>query len=979
MINPFRFLGGGVYAALWLGAVVTATASVSDVQSFLVAKGQQFHQTNAAAPALEGSSGAYRFYSMVDAAYSNSIVSASLQLPGTAAKALTNTGNAFELEQAFSTKALLDAAARPGRYQFTIQTAQDGTRTPALVLPADAYPPTPHVANWLEAQQVEAGLPLTLRWDPFTNGTAADFVLLEVAELDGTPVLSSPGMQEPGALNGTNRFALIDAGSLQTNHSYEARLLFLKRTGLNDTNYPGAVGESGYYKQTEFSLQTLDEPPASGRLQFFTSQYVVDEDGGSVLVTVQRAGSQGTVSVQLDTADGSAHGGPDFQTTTSILTFPDGVTSASVSIPVFDDYLLEGNESFNVVLQSPTGGAVLGNRTNAVVTIVDNEKATAGAFQFISSAVTVSESGRYATVLVGRVGGKTGEATVHFQTQNGSAVGGTDFAPTNTTLRFANGQSSVIVPIRITDDSLVKSNQNFIVVLDSPTGGAALGTNRIARVNISENDRGGVISFSSSTYTTNENAGFALIRVNRTGGLAAGVTVHYATEDGTAVAGQDYYATNGMVTFGANELTQTIVLPIKNDLVAEGDETVQLHLTSPGGGATLGTISNAVLRILDDESSVGFTNATYSVTESGPVITLNVIRSGAKTTSVSVDFATVNGTAIAPGDFRENHGTLVFPPNVTLKTITIPIVNDTLAEGNEKFRVVLSNPQGGTQLGAISNTEVTIVENDTAGTIQFSAASYSATESAGKAVVTITRTGGTASGVSVVFTTVPGTALPGSDYTAVATNLTFAAGETTKTVTIPILADSTKELTETVSLVLVNPTSGAVLGSPSLAVLNISDAPDPNAVPVTGAPFFKMNLNGAARFSAFTVNAVFQTNVLSGQLQLANLVATSGASFPMKLFQMTAYPGTPGVVQYDNSGTHGIVNYSETTLAGAKTWGVASGSDSVGSGGTLTIDGLDFATKTISGRFTFQARETTGNVSGSLVTLTGSFRAHWLN
>jgi len=975
MIMNLRFLRGGVYTAISLWTA--ATVGAADVQSFLVAKGQQFQQTNAAAPALLGAPGAYRFYSAVDGSSSNSVLSARVQLPGTATKVLTNNDGAFEFEQAFASKALLDAAARPGRYLFTLQTAQDGTRAPAVVLPADAYPPTPHLANWPDAQEVEAGLPFTLRWDAFVNGTAGDFVLLEVLESDGTPVLVSPGLQEPGALNGTNLTALIPADNLETNHLYEARLLFLKRTGLNDTNYPGAVGESGYYKQTRFALQTLDQPPAAGRLQFTARQYVVDEDGGSVLVTVQRAGSQGSVSVQLDTSDGTAQGGLDYQATTATVTLPDGVSSASVSIPILDDFLLEGNETFNVTLHSPTGGAVLGNRTNAVVTIVDNEKRSAGVFQFVTASVKVAEAGRFATILVARSGGKAGEATVHFQTQDGSAIGGTDYVPTNTTLHFANGQSSVIVPIRVLDDAFVKTNQSFYALLDSPTGGAALGTNHAARINITENDRGGVISFSSSTYVTNENAGFAFIRVNRTGGQAA-VTVHFATEDGTAIAGQDYYATNGTLTFGSNQLSQTIVVPIINDLAAEGDETVQLHLTNPGGGASLGANSNAVLRILDDESSIGFTNATYSVSEAGPAITLNVIRSGAKNTSVSVDFTTVNGTAVAPDDYRATTGTLVFPPNVTLKTITIPIVNDTLAEGNEKFRVVLSNPQGGTQLGAISHTEVTIVENDSAGTIQFSAASYSATESAGKAVVTVTRTGGSASGVSVAFATVAGTAKPGSDYTSVSTNLTFAAGQTSKIITIPILADSTKELTETVSLVLFNPTPGASLGSPSLAMLSISDAPDPNAVPVTGAPFFKMNFNGAPRLTGFTVTARYQTNVLSGEAQLANFVATSGLGFPMKMFQMSVYPGTPGVVQLDNSGTHGIMSYTETSMTGApRIWSVASGSDSVGSGGTVTIDGVDTVTKTISGRFTFQARETTVGGSGALVTLTGSFRAHW--
>src|SRR4030095_14765919 len=109
-------------------------------------------------------------------------------------------------------------------------------------------------------------------------------------------------------------------------------------------------------------------------------------------------------------------------------------------------------------------------------------------------------------------------------------------------------------------------------------------------------------------------------------------------------------------------------------------------------------------------------------------------------------------------------------------------------------------------------------------TLQFSAASYSVAENGGNATITITRTGGSVGAVGVTVATSNGTAAAGSDYTATTQTVSFANGDTAdKTVTIPILDDTLVEGNETVNLSLSNPTGGATLGSPSTAVLTITD------------------------------------------------------------------------------------------------------------------------------------------------------------
>jgi hypothetical protein len=107
------------------------------------------------------------------------------------------------------------------------------------------------------------------------------------------------------------------------------------------------------------------------------------------------------------------------------------------------------------------------------------------------------------------------------------------------------------------------------------------------------------LQFSSSAYSVDESAGSVTITVTRGGDTSAAVTVDYATSDGTATAGQDYTAVSGTLPFGSGVTSSTFAVPITADSVTEGNETVNLTLSNPTGGASLGTPSTAVLTIVE--------------------------------------------------------------------------------------------------------------------------------------------------------------------------------------------------------------------------------------------------------------------------------------------------------------------------------------------------------------------------------------------
>lgn len=111
----------------------------------------------------------------------------------------------------------------------------------------------------------------------------------------------------------------------------------------------------------------------------------------------------------------------------------------------------------------------------------------------------------------------------------------------------------------------------------------------------------GTVQFDSATYTVNEGAGNATITVTRSAGASGSVQVDYATSNGSATAGQDYATASGTLTFAEGDDSEAFIVPITDDARDESGETVNLTLSDPQGGATLGSPSSAVLTIKDDE------------------------------------------------------------------------------------------------------------------------------------------------------------------------------------------------------------------------------------------------------------------------------------------------------------------------------------------------------------------------------------------
>ena len=327
------------------------------------------------------------------------------------------------------------------------------------------------------------------------------------------------------------------------------------------------------------------------------------------------------------------------------------------------------------------------------------------------------------------------------------------------------------------------------------------------------------------------------------------VTVAYSTADGTAVAGSDYTApaAGAMETITAGSTTATVSVPLVNDDVAEDVETFRLVVSSAvnaGRGDSVGvatvTDDDGLVQILVDDPA-----AVYEGDGASAVFTVRLSRAH-PTEAVNVDFATADGTAIAGADYTHTSDTLTFAATETVKTVSVALINDDVAEPAETFGLVLSSPGSNAELG---DGEATVLIRDDDGLPTVSVADAATRTEGATASFTVTLSRAVPQEVTVDYATRPAptaaaetAAVPGQDYTTTSGTVTFAARATEATVTVPLPDDALDEHTETFWLRLANPTgatiadgtaTGTIADDDPLPEITIADAAAIEAAPLS--------------------------------------------------------------------------------------------------------------------------------------------------
>ena len=619
--------------------------------------------------------------------------------------------------------------------------------------------------------------------------------------------------------------------------------------------------------------------------------------------TVSRSGSTaGALTVNFGIG-GAATNGTDYQNIAASVTIANGQSNATVTITPIDDALSEGSESVVLTL-SANAAYTTGSPAGATVTIADNDGPTV---TINATDAAATEAGNNTgTFTVSRTGPTTNSLSVSFGI-GGTATNGGDYAGISASVVIAAGQSSAPVTITPTADNLVEGDETVVLTINTSTQ-YTVGTPGAATVTIADDQA--VVNITATDANASEvgpNSGtFTLTRAG--GNQAAALSVNVAI-GGTATNGGDYAGISSLVSIPANQPSATITIaPLPDNLVEAGGETVALTINA-STTYSIGPSGNATVTIADNPAVVSVTASDANATEGGDTGTFTFTRAGGNQAAALNVTVNIGGTATNGGDYTGISASVGIPASQASTTVTINALADALTEGNETV-ILTINANATYQVGTPGSATVTIADA-VLPAVTIAAPDSAASEAgANPGSFAITRTGSTASPLTVNLT-ISGNATNGTDYQSIATTFVIQAGLTTGVLALTPIDDALNEGTETVALTVAAGT-GYSVGSPSQAIVTIDD---------DDVPLVSVTATDATATEAGSTTATYtltRTGDLTQALFNVNFTmsgtATNGGDYSLSAGSVS-FPASQASVAVTLTATNdGLVEGNETAI-----------------------------------------------------------------
>ena len=554
-------------------------------------------------------------------------------------------------------------------------------------------------------------------------------------------------------------------------------------------------------------LPTLSVADATARESNATIDFVVSLS----------ASASGGATVDYATSEGEADTN-DFTAASGTLTFAAGTLEQTISVSLVDDSLDELSETFYLTLSDPVGATV--DDGVATGTIKDDDPQPKLHFSGYWG-ITLAEGAEVdLPVILTAPSGRT--VTVDYATvpwPPATAEAGSDYIDVSGTLTFDPGETEKTIPIIIIDDQVYEEGERFLLRFSSLEGATfalppwTVDGDWISTADFHLRDDEQVPGVTIANAGDLESAGELAFPVTLSGPIQAPVSMTYSTADGTAVAGEDYTAAEDLeLSFGSGETSKTVRIAITDDSLAEAaTKTFFVNLSQTYGPlvVSVGDLQ-ATGTIQDDDGAVGLFVSDALAHEDDGTLSFAVTLGGQSNRSVTVNYATEDGTAIAGQDYTETSGTLSFAPGETRKAIAVPVLDDDSYEVSETFSVSLSGAVGATLDDGIATG--TILDDDER---SFLTVHGSEGPENGRLDFVVTLSPPVDTTVSVNYTTDEGfrhfdppafrLADAGSDFENSSGTLTFAPGETSKTIGVQVIEDVVDEPVEAVVITLFDP------------------------------------------------------------------------------------------------------------------------------------------------------------------------------
>ena len=430
--------------------------------------------------------------------------------------------------------------------------------------------------------------------------------------------------------------------------------------------------------------------------------------------------SQLPIGLLFSTTDNTAKAGNDYTTqTNTAITLPQGTTDVTdIATTILGGIIAEPTEDFSgtISLNSSNGQQVQISTVAATSTILDNDVMQV---TLEDKTVTETNGNQVVNYIVSTKISAEKDVVLEFNTSDGTANTTLDYtAQANTIVTIPAGSKSVNIPVNVLGDAILEPQEAFngAITLTNGNSQQVTITNPNAVYTINDNDAAS-IAIADVSVAENIAGGEATFTVTLTGNIQDAFSVDYTTSDNaSALDGSDYTLSSGTLTFPSGSISGTIktfTVSITNDTYVEPTETYTITLSGITGG--LVSVSDAIATgtITDNEAaSIAINDVSVAENVAGGVAVFTLTLTGNIQDELTVGFTTNDVSAHAPSDYTTVTNTVTFAAgslNTATETITIPIINNAIAESTETYNIDLSN--------IICTGSATISDNQALGTI----------------------------------------------------------------------------------------------------------------------------------------------------------------------------------------------------------------------------------------------------------------------
>ena len=532
-------------------------------------------------------------------------------------------------------------------------------------------------------------------------------------------------------------------------------------------------------------------------------------------VTLSESSSK-EVEVTYNTVAGTATEGEDYELAEGTLKIPPGTTEGNITVNVLPDEDVEPDETFEVRLSEPQH-ATLGDETGAGSILNDDKPSLSIDDVELDEGNEESTEARFTVTLSEAV---EHEVAVEYAVVGDSAAAEQDFEPTEDRLTFPAGQTTATVVVAVVADTAAEPEEQFLVVLSEPEGAKLEKDTGLGTI-VNDDDPVITIEDFEAEEGTLESTPFEF-RVILSSSISTDVKVDYATSAGTAAETDDFQVTEGMLTIPAGQTEASVSVDIVADEVIERDETFEVLLSEPKNAiledeTATGTILN------DDKPKLSIDDVETEEANETLEATFTATLSEAIEEDVSFRYKTAPDTAEPDSDYVPRDEELTIPAGETSATIVVSIVGDEIAELQEEYEVVLSDPVRAeldkeTGIGTITN------DDDPSISIDDFEAEEGNTETT-PFEFTVTLSSATSKDVEVDYTAVAGTAELGNDFVLAQGTLNIPTETTRATFTVEVVADEVIEKDEAFEVLLSNPRNATIDDDTGVGTILNDDKP----------------------------------------------------------------------------------------------------------------------------------------------------------